>query len=65
MKAGKERLARDAVRGATQQEVQQLKLENGGIKRLVADLPPGVYRLEKAAISMPHDVRTTEDLRTM
>ncbi len=38
MEAGKERLARDAVRDATQQEVQQLKRENGELKQLMADL---------------------------
>jgi len=38
MEAGKERLARDTVRDATQQEVQQLKRENGELKQLVADL---------------------------
>jgi transposase len=38
MEVGKERLARDAV-SATQQEVQQLRRENGELKHLVADLP--------------------------
>ena len=38
MEAGKERLARDTVRDATQQEVQQLKRENGELKQLVVDL---------------------------
>ena len=55
MEAGKERLARDAVRDATQQEVQQLKRENGELKQLVADLSLEVCRLKKTAIPMPHD----------
>ena len=55
MEAGKERLTRDAVRDATQQEVQQLKRENGELKQLVADLSLEGYRLRKTAIPMPHD----------
>ena len=47
MEAGKERLARDAVRDATQQEVQQLRRENGELKQLVADLSLEAYRLKK------------------
>ena len=35
MEAGKERLARDAVRDATQREVQQLRRENEELKQLV------------------------------
>ena len=38
MEAGKERLTRDAVRDATQQEVHQLKRENVELKQLVAEL---------------------------
>ena len=53
MEAGKERLARDSVRGATQQEVGQLKRENGELKQLVADLSLEAYRLKKTAIPMP------------
>ena len=59
MEAGKERLARDAVRDATQQEVQQLKRENGELKQLVADLSLEVYRLKETAIPMPHGVSGT------
>ena len=55
MEAGKERLARDAVRDATQQEVQQLKRENGELKQLVADLSLEGYRLKKTAIPLPQD----------
>ncbi len=55
MEAGKERLARDAVRDATQQEVQQLRRENEELKQLVGDLSLEVYRLKKTAIPMPHN----------
>ena len=50
MEAGKERLARDALRDATQQEVHQLKPENAELKQLVAE----GYRLKKTAIPIPH-----------
>ena len=50
MEAGKERLTRDSVRDATQEEVHQLKRENGELKHLVADLSLEVYRLKKASI---------------
>ena len=53
MEAGKERLSRDTVRDATQQEVQQLRRENGELKQLVAELSLEVYRLKKTAIPMP------------
>ena len=56
MEAGKERLARDTVRDATQQEIQQLKRENGELKQLVADLSLEVYRLKKTVVPMPDDV---------
>ncbi len=55
MEAGKERLARDAVRDATQREVQQLRRENEELKQLVGDLSLEVYRIKKTAIPMPHD----------
>ena len=54
MEAGKERLARDAVRDATQQEVHQLKRENVELKQLVAELSLEGYRLKKTAIPIPH-----------
>ena len=38
MEAGRERLTRDMVRDATQQEVQALRRENVELKQLVADL---------------------------
>ena len=53
MEAGKERLTRDSVRGATRDEVHLLKRENGKLKRLVADLFLEVYRLKKTSIPMP------------
>ena len=59
MEAGKERLARDMVRDATQQEVQQLKRENGELKQLVADLSLEAYPLNKTAIPMPQDATGT------
>ena len=55
MEAGKERLARDAVRDATQQEVQALKRENVELKQLVAELSLEGHRLKKTAIPMTHD----------
>ena len=47
MEAGKERLARDTLRDATQQEVHQLKRENVELKWLMAEpsrrpTPPSV-----------------------
>ena len=52
--AGKERLTRDAVRDATQQEVQQLKRENVELKQLVAELSLEGYRLKKPAMPILH-----------
>ena len=60
MEAGKERLARDAVRDATQQEVQQLKRENGELKQLVADLSLEGYRLRNGHPDAPR-LRTTPE----
>ena len=47
MEARKERLTRDAVRDATQQEVQGLRRENVELKQLVAELSLEGYRLKK------------------
>ena len=47
MEAGRERLTRDSVRDATRQEIHQLKVENGELKQLVAELSLEVYRLKK------------------
>ena len=55
MEAGNERLARDTLRDATQQEVHQLKRENVELKQLVTELSLEGYRLKKTAIPMPHD----------
>ena len=50
MEAGKERLARDTVRDATRPEIDQLKRENGDLKKIVADLLLETHRLKKTAI---------------
>ena len=50
MKAGKERLTRDAARDATRQEIERIKRENTDLKQLVADLSLEAYRLKKTAI---------------
>ena len=47
MEAGKERLTRDAVRDATQQEVHQPRRENVDLKQLVGELSLEGYRLKK------------------
>ena len=47
MEAGRERLTRDMVRDATQQEVQALRRENVELKQLVADLSLEGHRLKK------------------
>ena len=59
MEAGKERLARDTLRDATQQEVHQLKRENVELKQLVGELSPEGYRLKTTVIPMPHDATGT------
>ena len=58
MEAGRERLARDTLRDATQQEVHQLKRENIELKELVAELSLEGYRLKKTTIPTPHDAGT-------
>jgi len=50
MEAGKERLTRDTVRGATKSEVQDIKRENVRLKQLVAELSLQVHVLKKTAI---------------
>ena len=55
MEAGKERLTRDTLRDATQQEVHQLKRENVELKQLVGELSLEGYRLKTTAIPMPQD----------
>jgi transposase len=50
MEAGKERLQRDTVRGATKSEIQELKRENARLKQMVAELSLQVHVLKKTAI---------------
>ena len=50
MEAGRERLTRDMVRDATQQEVQALRRENVELKQLVAELSLEGHRLKTTAI---------------
>jgi len=50
MEAGKDRLARDAARDATRQEVETIKRENAELKHLVAELSLEAYRLKKTSI---------------
>ena len=54
MEAGRERLTRDTVLDATQQEVQALKQESVELKQLVAELSLEGYRLKKTAIPILH-----------
>ena len=53
MEGGKERLTRDMVRDATQQEVQGLRRENVELKQLVAELSLEGYRLKKRLYRCP------------
>jgi len=50
MEAGKERLARDTVRDASRQEVDDLKRENERLKQLVAELSLKVHLLKKTEV---------------
>jgi transposase len=59
MEAGKERLARDAVRDATKQEIQELRRENGELRQLVAELSLQVHRLKKTAVPLLDAVGTS------
>ena len=63
MEAGKERLTRDAVRDASQQEVQQLKRENVELKQLVAELSLEGYRLKKRSSQCLTTPQVPEDER--
>ena len=54
MEAGRERLTRDMVRDATQQEVQALRRENVELKQLMAELSLEGHRLKKTAIPILH-----------
>jgi transposase len=59
MEAGKERLSRDAIRDATQREVEQLRRENGELKLLVGEVSLELQRLKKTALPPPYDDRDT------
>ena len=50
MEAGKQRLSRDATRGATRQEINALKREIADLKHLVAELSLDLHRLKKTSI---------------
>ena len=63
MEAGNERLARDTLRDATQQEVHQLKRENVELKQLVAELSLEGYRLKKRLSRRPRTTPVPEDER--
>ena len=63
MEAGKGRLARDTLRDASQQEVLQLKRENGELKQLVAELSLEGYRLKKRPSRYPTTPPVPEDER--
>jgi transposase len=55
MEAGKERLARNTVRDATRQEIEELKRENSELKQIAAELLLENHRLKKTAIpSLDH-----------
>ena len=53
MEAGKERVARDTVRDAAQQEVQALRRQNVELKQSVAELSLEVSRLKKRLFRWP------------
>ena len=61
MEAGKERLTRDAVRDATQQEVQGLRRENVELKQVAAELSLEGYRLKKRLCRCPTPTPVPED----
>ena len=63
MEAGKERLTRDMVRDATQQEVQGLRRENVELKQLMAELSLEVYHLKKRLYRCPTTTLVPEDER--
>ena len=47
LEAGKNGLTRDTLRDATTEEVKRLKLENGDLKKAVADLTLDVIKYKK------------------
>ena len=55
MEAGKERLARNTVRDATRQEIEEPKRDGRDLKQIVAELLLEVHRLKKTSIpSLDH-----------
>ncbi len=54
MEAGKERLTRDSVRDATQQEIEQLKRENSELMQLVGELSLELHRVKKTSLPPLH-----------
>jgi|TARA_B100000315_G_C14527483_1_gene564526 transposase len=50
MEAGKERLARNSVRDATRQEIEELRRENSELKEIAAELLLKNHRLKKTAL---------------
>ena len=54
MEAGKERLTRDSVRDATQQEIEQLKRENNELMQLVGELSLELHRFKKTSLPPLH-----------
>jgi transposase len=59
LEAGKQRLSRDTLRDATQQEIEQLKREKAELKQLVAELSLEAFRLKKVAVPYPESVSGT------
>ena len=49
MESGKQRLSRDATRGATRQEINALKRESADLKHLVTELSLDLRRLKKTS----------------
>ena len=61
MEAGKERLARDTVRDAAQQEVQTLRRENVELNQLAAELSLERRRLKKRLFRCPTPPPPTDE----
>ena len=59
LEAGKQRLSRDTLRDATQQEIEQLKREKADLKQLVAELSLEAFRLKKVAVPYLESVSGT------
>ena len=59
LEAGKQRLSRDTLRDATQQEIEQLKREKADLTQFVAELSLEAFRLKKVAVPYPESVSGT------